>query len=371
MAFDPQKYVEELKAKKASQPVEYEDNGPRLNKVWMVAEENRGTLTGVLLPDPTTGQFFTYFDKDTGRIREVKYYDDDRDNWAWGKIMPKEFYGQLTSEQSAKYDQVVSIVDSLMENETLGDTGYLHVKYKSYALYNLKITSHFNTKNEVVKNGDVANAGRMSFIVVPTGMLSLRQREAIEKLSSAAGGDVSWLALVQNSELTGRTAAFELSFKNSSTGGFGYDVSAEYRFNGQGPFNAVPTDFVITQEEADLTKDGHIKSFLGWQAGENSLFNDAVFDGIMGRLIELSDGKVDILATPAQPVVPSNAVDQVIPQTPQAPAQAHIDPMATPSAPVQPAAVQEVPQGIPPTPPAGPESSGSPLPPPPPPMPGA
>lgn len=358
-ALDASQFLQGITASTPKQRGDGEDQ-LRLNKLHMNARPNQGRVTFI----PYQGKegfymFFTRTEHEDNRIKELRVYSEEFEDWVWFKILPKKYYGQMTPEQESLYDEVVSKYEHVQEEELL-DREDLRVR--SYGLHYGYVLSHSDREGQPVKEPKLGP----NLIVIPSAAAPGALSQGIGDMSSQAGGDTSWISIIFNNMKTERKGAIVLYVAKGS--GFGYDVKYSMTFANPPMVNVPPADFSISEDEFGLF-DSILKSFMGWQWGEgDSAFNKDVFDGLKWRLDHVIAGDVTgsndtqtnlppvTQSTPVHidPLAGINASAQAAPQVP--PVAPSIDPMlqqqAAPQVPpvVPPASTS----GIPPVPPIPP-----------------
>jgi hypothetical protein len=168
------------------------------------------------------------------------------------------------------------------------------------------------------------------------------------------GNDPSWLGEIYNRNTEGRTGWLIFNITNAANG-IGFSVSASHTSN----LPATATDGLKIPAEDVSLMDDPIRTFLGWQAGKEKLFNEQLITSVieeMDRVISKYSNSA-VYANPAQaiqatqstaqsavpPVAPTNdpmvaalnntaAPQQKMVQTPEQMVQNNNDPFVNPPA---------------------------------------
>lgn len=261
-------------------PATSKDDSTKLQKIYLNAEPNQGKISFI----PYSGEegFYFFFTRQEGgednRVKELRVWNDDYETFVWLKILPKKFYGNLTAEQSAKYDEVVSLWQSAVDDEVLeSNSGNVRARLRSYGLHYGYVLQHFNLTNQNVED---TNQGP-SLIVAPSANAAKAFDDGISNKSVALGGN-QWIPAAMNDQTENRKGYVLLSF-SKATAGFGYSVGYNIEFSTD--FSEMPPkDFVCKPEEKALFKS-MIKDFMGWQNGEDgSMFSEPVFNDALFNL---------------------------------------------------------------------------------------
>lgn len=257
----------------ADKPAERTSNS--INKVRMEVLSNQGTIIFAPFSFKSSKKFYELVPK-VKEVRVKSHLYKDGAEEVWCRILPKEMYGELTPEQSKLYDEVNALYEALYDKTD----DYYIIRVRSYSIFQGIVLNHINTENKQVDS----SIGKACLISFPS-------REPINALITATnakinecGGSSDWIPLLFTDNLKGREGVMNISFKKNPTKA-GYNSSVAFGFNAS--FNKLITDETLHEEETvKLVEDG-LYSFLAWQSGENSRFNEALFNDLKTEITAL------------------------------------------------------------------------------------
>lgn len=194
----------------------------------------------------------------------------------WYRILPKEMYGELTTEESRLYDEVTGYLETI-HNDGLVD--FTQIKRRNYTLIYGVPQSHFNTEKEEISE----NLGKACLFIYPSLAPLDAMHAAISARVQSLGGKKDWIARMFSPANTGRKGVTTISFNKST--GFGYDSTVTFTFNSE--------DEVVTNPdkvyEEDITKNFNdpIVDLLGLQVEKdtNRYFSKLVLNELRTDLI--------------------------------------------------------------------------------------
>lgn len=257
----------------ADKPAERTSNS--INKVKMEVLSNQGTIIFAPFSFKSSKKFYELVPKvKEVRIKSHLYKEGAEDVWC--RILPKEMYGELTLQQSNLYDEVNALYEALYDRT---DDYYL-IRVRSYSIFQGIVLNHINTENKQV----TSNIGKACLISFPS-------REPINALITSTNakigecnGSSDWIPLLFTDNLKGREGVMNISFKKNPTKA-GYNSTVSFGFNSS--FNKLITDETLHEEETVKLVDDGLQSFLAWQSGENSRFNEALFNDLKTEITAL------------------------------------------------------------------------------------
>lgn len=292
------------------------ENSDYIQKLTMSSQKNQGKITYI----PFRGKegFYVMFnnnDHADERVKEVAIFNDEKGYDEWRKVLPIEYYGELTPEQTSLYNEVVSKFKYCLDHEIV-DNEWL--RYRAYGLIYGFVLSHYNTSQENLIGPEGTKQGP-SLLVLPSATVSKKLKDSIDTITSGNAGDKSWIAAAYNNNPTERQGYVTLSFAKSSSS-FGYEVSFDHGFN-SGVIKVIPEGFTLSDEDAKKFTS-ILADFLGKDNGKGgSLFNEEMFKELRTHLNGIISGASaapeDTLGTDVQT---------------NAPAATPVDTMVTPTA---------------------------------------
>jgi hypothetical protein len=252
-----------------SQPRNSKD---RLNRVLMNVRDNQGTLTFIPLYSKSAKNFYIKLS------RVYEYYGDTSliDNGeAWYRILPLDWYGQLTPEQIELYHEVKGYLDTLNDNE---EVSWDEFRVRNYSLFYGICQSLKNTEGKY--NEDIVDAPCL--FVYPSANVINQLCDSINAKIDVMKGRKDWLPWVLSLGNTGRKGVVQVKFVKAE--GAGYDCTVAFEFNSE-LNQVIDPDFEISDEMMSKFDDV-IPMFLGWlyDSQNKSYFNEVGFKELRDQL---------------------------------------------------------------------------------------
>jgi len=276
MAFDLDAFMADLESeskKKSDKPRSAMD---RLNRILMNTKDNQGTLQMVPF---ISKKFNSIYAKIEG-VREFNGYTSiiDREDPVWYKILPIEFYGNLTQEQIELYSEVVSLYDSLYDT---GKIDYDEIRSRNYSLF-------FGVAVKMIRAEDGSEIKDFldvpSLFIYPSSNVIDNFSAALISKRSAIGADKIGLYLqdIISPALKGRKGIIQITYTKAN---IGYDANIGFERNGD--FNTFIDPNKEFSEEFASKFDDPIATFLGWMydRDNNAYFNESVFVELKKNLL--------------------------------------------------------------------------------------
>jgi len=259
------------------------DDTPKLKVIALNYGPKYGTIKFLPFLDANYGPV-VLIDDDEGRMREISIWRDvdssEDGGWdAWYHVLPLSYYDNLTQDEIDLYNRVVSKFDYARDSG--GDNGaglydYQSLRTKCYGLFYGYALQYFNTEN---KSQDNFTAGP-ALIVIPNRTVGFTLKTDMEKWDSY--GSTAWRNKIYNNNLTGRDGWLEVSLVPRVDGGVGNNLTINHAVaNPNMPqANAVGPDLVISDDVLKMFSVSILRSFLGWEAGKDKLFDAENFKKI-------------------------------------------------------------------------------------------
>lgn len=279
--WNVQSFLNQLKEAQAK-PRSNEPKGPSLEKTYLNYPDNLGRYQIFPMISTVTGMPFEYLYK----TREVNLVtgtnQDGTKRTTWHKLLPLSAYNfidstgrlvsSLTMAERELLESAYGVFDRLME--VVPESNRKDIcRYKNYAVGNAYVINKFGLKDQTK-----AVRSKYSTLLVCTSkdFANALDRDIKMQLINF-GNDYSFLNQIYNRQLKNRTGWLIFNIQLAANG-IGFSVSASHTAN----LNPAATEGLeISEEEAELMQDP-IKNFLGWQAGEDKLFNP----GLITKIIE-------------------------------------------------------------------------------------
>lgn len=301
--------------------------GDRIQKVLMSSLVNQGTVVFAPWINHDDNKFYKVM---TG-VREYKtnlsLYRDGKDS-VWVRILPKEFYGDLTDAQLELYSEVTGLFDQL--DSDMGETASKSQKlrYRSYSLFDGVLINHVNTKKEQLDE----NIGKAVLLMFPSRGPVNELATAIQAKINSTKGSREWIPAIFSKDDKGREGCMSINFEHPE-GVIGYKTQVTFEFNTSYSKYVDPVEG-FPEEVTNLLGDP-IGSFLGWENGEEGYFSTKLFNE-MKQILTVAiktNGKVPAEATePApenrngvDPMVDAKPADEAPQSAAPAPAEAPAD----------------------------------------------
>lgn len=244
----------------------------RLNRVLMNTRDNQGTLTMIPVRSKSADNFYLKIP------RVYEFYGDTsllQSGEAWYRILPLDWYPNLTSEQIELYNEVKGYLDTLNDNE---EVSYDEFRVRNYALFFGICDTLKNTEGK--KNDKLP--GCPCVFVYPSNVVIDQFGTAINNKIEAMKGKKEWIPMVLSPSNTGRQGVMMISFVKSA--GVGYDASVSFEFNSA--MNIVVDPEMVIEDEVMSKFDDTIPTFLGWiyDNKNKSYFNEVAFKELRDQL---------------------------------------------------------------------------------------
>lgn len=295
--------------------------GPRLNKLIMNSPELIGS-TITYLPVMMKDNYYLKIEE-VAEVNMPSRILETKDNGpVWMKILPIEFYGNITEDQKNLHEQVLKLhaqYSDLVDDYNLS-------RFRRYTLIHGYILKLEDTNKTVVPkfNGP-------SMMVYPSHTPLQALHNSIQLAQSSLGDPNKWFPLIFTDKSTNRNGALVSSF-NRSTTSKGYVCNINITPNSQ--FNTLVEPTFDYSEEFKLFTDP-IRSFLSWQAPEDSLFHNELMmeirDYLSARIIAINNNRnTNRAGTPFQTPASSPAPLETPAAAPQGQPAPAANPIARP-----------------------------------------
>ena len=244
----------------------------RLNRVLMNTRDNQGTVTIIPIRSKGAENFYLKIP------RVYEFYGDTsllQSGEAWYRILPRDMYPDLTTEQAELYNEVKGYLDTLNDNE---EVSYDEFRVRNYALFFGICDSLKNTEGK--KNDKLP--GCPCIFVYPSNSVIDAFGTAINNKIEAMKGRKEWIPMVLSPNNTGRKGVMMISFVKSASPG--YDSTVAFEFNSE--MNTVVDPDMVIDEEVISKFDDTIPTFLGWiyDSKNKSYFNEIAFKELRDQL---------------------------------------------------------------------------------------
>jgi len=237
------------------------DPSKSLNMVMMSSESNQGIVTFVPFMSNEYHNFYL-------RIPSVlEFYSDTtltNSGEGWYRLLPIEYYSQLTDSEMDLYAQVKNLYNQVMDYEP----SYTEARIRTYVLLTGVQVSHVVNADKSKKE-DLNNCACL--YVFPSNRVVDAFNTAIQSKIDIMKGSKTWIPAVLSPSNTGRQGVIQISFVKSA--GAGYDASVAFEFNGALQ-QVVDPDYVYPDELVALF-DNVLKTFSGWRYDKQ---NDKMFN---------------------------------------------------------------------------------------------
>lgn len=242
-----------------------------ITKLLMSSRDNQGTIVFAPFQDTVTKKFYLA----VNNVREFRTtmpnYRNGEDE-VWVKILPKEFYGDLTPQQSALYDEVVGLFDQCDSDLEDMANKWSTIRVRNYSLFQGVLINHINIAGAQLKD----SLGKPALFIFPSKQPINELAVAIKNKIAGMNNSKEWIPAVFSPTVTGREGVVTISFTKPDAPG--YDCNVGFEFNSA---YAKVVDPVVGFPEDVVKEFGSIlELFLGWQNGDNSLFNEANFKSL-------------------------------------------------------------------------------------------
>lgn len=278
-----------------------------IEKILMNSRDNQGTVVFAPFLDTNTKKFYVPVN-DVRELRTtISRYRDGNDE-VWMKILPKEFYGNLTESQSKLYDEVLGLFDQY--NADLGDISnkWSKIRRRSYSLFQGVLINHLNSQGAQQRD----RIGKPVLLVFPSRQPINELAVAIKNKIAGMNNSKEWIPAVFSPTSSGREGVVTISFTKPDSPG--YDCSVGFEFNSSYA-KIIDTEKGFPEEVTNEFGDV-VSEFLGWQNGESGRFSEANFSELRKILtMEISKLSVDASRTEA-PLENKNGIDPMLSNAP-------------------------------------------------------
>lgn len=267
------------------------DSKDRLNKMLMQVKDHQGTATIIPIMSHD-GQFY----KKMSRVYECKAETSLLESGeAWYKILPLDYYGELTEEQLELYNEVKGYMDVMNKN---GYTDRDWFRVRNYSIF-YGILDSLTPLNKDSKYDNDESAGLAYLFIYPAHNVIDAFASAVNLKIDAMKGRKDWIPYVLSPSRTNRKGVMQISFQS---GKVGYDASVAFEFNSD-MNTVIDPDFEIPEETVSLY-DNVIPTFLGWMYDHdnNNTFNTIAFKELRDQLKKwVTDMYNELNGTPTEP----------------------------------------------------------------------
>jgi hypothetical protein len=233
------------------------DQSNRLTKILMNTKDNQGTVIIIPFMNKKTNNFYL-------KLSNVKEWNGHTTKLnvgsAWYKILPDEYYVNLSPENQSLLAEINGLFNSI--NELTDD--YNIIRIRNYSLIYGVMYSHTNAEGKIFTD----NVDKPCLFIFPSHSLINAIHIAVGAKCQAFGGK-SWITKIFNPNNTGRTGVISITFVKPDSPG--YNSTVAFEVNSEFKEFVNPTR--IFDEEIKFFDDP-IRDFLGWQgADEGDYFN--------------------------------------------------------------------------------------------------
>lgn len=245
----------------------------RLNRLLMNTKDHQGMMTFLPVLCKNVNSFYIKLEH-VFEFRGVTSFLDNVDS-AWYKVMPKQFYGDLSEEQSELYDEVRGYLQWLYDNESCEID---ELRRRNYSLLFGVCQTMNNTDNKPIE--DYVDCPCL--FVYPDLNIINKFCEAINNKIVSMKGRRDWIPMVLSTQPKGRKGVMQVTFTKSA--GVGYDCSVNFEFNSE-MNTVIDPDYEIPEDVMAKFVDV-IPTFLGWNYDRNnkSYFNTIAFKELRDQL---------------------------------------------------------------------------------------
>lgn len=246
----------------------------RLNRVLMNTRKNQGTLRFIPLLIGNTGKPYVKLEN------VMEYYGDTsvlESGEAWYRVLPIEYYGDLTDEQKDLYFEVRGYLNTLRDSEVCS---YDELRVRTYSLFAGVGVRLRNVEDSLVE--EIVDAP--CIFTYPSKNVIDQFCDAINTKVDNMGGKKEWIPRVISTGETGRRGVVQIKFVKST--GAGYDCSVSFEMNNSDEgITAIDPDYVVSKETMDKFTD-LLPTFLGWMYDKDnkSYFNTNAFKELRDQL---------------------------------------------------------------------------------------
>jgi hypothetical protein len=356
--WNVQNFLNQLKNAQP-QPRTNEPKSPTLEKTYLNLPDNLGRYQIFPMISTVTGMPFEYLYK-TKEVNIVTGTNQDgTQRRSWHKLLPLSAYSfidntnrlvsSLTQSERDLLESAYGVFDRMWE--VVPETQRKDLcRVKNYTIGNAFVINKYGLRD----NTKPLRSNFSTLLVCTSKDFANAINKDIEMQMINHGNDPMWLGEIYNRKTEGRTGWLIFNITNAANG-IGFSVSASHTSN----LPATATDGLKIPAEDVSLMDDPIRTFLGWQAGKEKLFNEQLITSVieeMNRVISKYSNSA-VYANPAQaiqatqstaqsavpPVAPTNdpmvaalnntaAPQQKMVQTPEQMVQNNNDPFVNPPA---------------------------------------
>lgn len=248
-----------------------------ITKVLMNVRENQGTLIMI----PFMNRFKSFYSK----LKYVREFQGSttliESGSAWYKVLPIEYYPNLTAEQKALYMEVIGYYDTIKDSDKFD---YNTIRTRNYSLLYGKALSLTATDGK--ENKDIE--GKACLFMYPSASPIDSLADSIAQKVVTLKGNRAWIPLVLGATNRGRKGALVITFKK---GTIGYDSQISFELNGDFNILVDPDTDVLPEDKLSYFNDP-IADWLGWMNGKESgnYFNEQAFKELRDNLLVIVKG---------------------------------------------------------------------------------
>lgn len=291
----------------APKPRTFED---RITKMIMSSSDYQGSIMFAPFMNEHGKFYSSYegvreFSMTTSLLQEGK-------TQVWVKVLPKNAYGELSAEDSNLYDEVAGLYDQVMDGYESLDPKirYSMMRYRNYSIFQGVLLKHTNRDQQPITD----NIGNPCLFIYPSLQPISAMSNAI-KVKINSMGNKSWVTAIFAPTRENRQGAMIINFTKPDKPG--YDCQVSFEFNSAfsqiiDPNNPLP-------EKAEQLCKNTVSDWIGWQNGENGLFNSTLFKELKATLTAELKKQSAGAPAPAAPVANQNGADPMLGAAPVAP----------------------------------------------------
>jgi hypothetical protein len=246
----------------------------RLNRILMNAKDNQGTLTFIPCFSKEVSNFYLKIP------RVYEYYGDSsilNDGEGWYKLLPIDFYGDLSEEQIELYNEIKGYLDWLQDGE--------YVDYNEFRVRNYSLMFGICQK---LKNTDDKENDKLvdcpCIFTFPSPDPINQLCDAINTRVDNMGGRKDWVNKVFSLDNKGRRGVVQIKFVKAA--GAGYDCSVQFFMNNSDEgIIAIDPEYEISDDTFKYF-DTVLPTFIGWlyDRDSNSRFNTVIMKELRDQL---------------------------------------------------------------------------------------
>lgn len=249
-----------------------------INRLSMNARPYQGTLTFIPMWSDSWNSFYKLVEQ------VYEFYGDNsvtKDGEAWYKVLPLEYYGQLTPEQIELHTECINLLKTVNEKQLVDYNRYRVRTYTMIPGIFLKLTDLDGKKvdNDAVK--DLVNGPCL--FMYPNSKVFKQLGETINQKVSDYNGK-QWIPKIFSRNATGRKGVCQIKFTFDANQKR-YEASVGFEFNSE-IMNWIDPDYEIPEDTMKLFKDDMNPLILGWlyDRDNKQMFNEKLFKELRDQL---------------------------------------------------------------------------------------